>query len=71
LSLLLRSTRLFRRTFSAITIGLSLSACDSQPIATAQILEAYSDCTMIRAEIEGNNQKAKQLADEQGPEESS
>jgi hypothetical protein len=30
------------------------------------VQDAYSDCTMIRAEIEGNNQKAKQLADEQG-----
>ena len=58
-----------RRVFSAIAVGLVLSACagrDPQPIATVQVQDAYSDCTMIRAEIEGNNQKAKQLADEQG-----
>jgi hypothetical protein len=49
--------------------GLALSACagrDPEPIATVQPQDAYSDCTMIRAEIEGNNQKAKDLADEQG-----
>jgi hypothetical protein len=39
---------------------------DPQPIVTVQPQDAYSDCTMIRAEIEANNQKAKQLADEQG-----
>jgi hypothetical protein len=49
--------------------GLALSACagrDPAPIATVEPQDAYSDCTMIRAEIEGNNAKAKQLADEQG-----
>ena len=58
-----------RRVLSAITVGLALSACagrDPQPIATVQAQDTYSDCTMIRAEIEGNNQKARQLADEQG-----
>jgi hypothetical protein len=52
-----------------MAIGLALSACagrDPQPIASVQPQDAYSDCTMIRAEIEANNQKAKQLADEQG-----
>jgi hypothetical protein len=49
--------------------GLALSACagrDPQPIATVQPQDQYSDCTMIRAEIEANNAKTKQLADEQG-----
>lgn len=58
-----------KRAFSAIAAGLALSACagrDPQPIATVQVQDAYADCTMIRAEIEANNQKAKQLADEQG-----
>ena len=57
------------RSLSVIAIGLALSACagrDPAPIATVQVQDAYSDCTMIRAEIEGNNQKAKQLADESG-----
>jgi hypothetical protein len=58
-----------RRVFTAIAAGFALSACagrDPQPIATVQAQDVYSDCTMIRAEIEGNNQKAKQLADEAG-----
>jgi hypothetical protein len=58
-----------RRVFLAIAVGVALSACagrDPAPIATVQVQDAYSDCTMIRAEIEGNNQKAKQLADESG-----
>jgi len=49
--------------------GLALSACagrDPAPIATVQPQDQFSDCTMIRAEIEANNQKAKDLADEQG-----
>jgi len=57
------------RVAVAVAAGLALSACagrDPQPIATVQPQDAFSDCTMIRAEIEGNNQKAKQLADEQG-----
>ena len=28
--------------------------------------DVYADCTMIRAEIEGNNVKIQQLADERG-----
>jgi hypothetical protein len=50
-------------------LGIALGACagrDPQPIATVQPQDTYSDCTMIRAEIEANNVKVKQLADEQG-----
>jgi hypothetical protein len=36
------------------------------PIATVQAQDTYADCTQIRAEIEGNNAKASQLANEQG-----
>ena len=53
----------------AMAVGLALSACagrDPQPIASVQPQDAYSDCTMIRAEIEANNAKATQLANEQG-----
>ena len=49
--------------------SLALTACagrDPQPIASVQAQDAYSDCTMIRAEIEANNAKAKELSDEQG-----
>jgi hypothetical protein len=55
--------------FAAMAAGLALSACagrDPQPVASVQQQDVYSDCTMIRAEIEANNAKAKQLADEQG-----
>ncbi|MBS0246195.1 MAG: hypothetical protein JSR61_06210 [Proteobacteria bacterium] len=50
-------------------LGITLAGCagrDPEPIATVQPQDAYSDCTMIRAEIEANNIKIKALADEQG-----
>jgi len=52
-----------------VAAGLALGACagrDPQPVATVQPQDEFSDCTMIRAEIQANNQKAKDLADEQG-----
>jgi hypothetical protein len=57
------------KAFLLTTIGLGLIACagrDPQPVATVQAQDTYADCTQIRAEIEANNVKAKQLADEQG-----
>jgi len=48
---------------------MASAACagrDPQPIATIQPQDAYSDCTMIRAEIDANNAKATQLVGEQG-----
>jgi hypothetical protein len=57
------------RVFLATAVGLVLSACagrDPQPIATVQPQDAYSDCAMITAEIDANNLKFKELADEQG-----
>jgi hypothetical protein len=53
----------------ALAAGFVLSSCagrDAQPIQTVQQQDAYSDCAMIRAEIAGNNQKAQELANEQG-----
>jgi hypothetical protein len=58
-----------RTVFPAMAMAVALAACagrDPHPVATVQPEDAYADCTMIRAEIEANNQKAKQLADEQG-----
>src|SRR5580698_5472849 len=58
-----------RLVCSMVAVGTVLSACagrDPQPIASVQVQDAYADCTMIRAEIEANNAKAKELADEQG-----
>lgn len=57
------------RAGTILAAGLALAACagrDPQPVASVQPQDAYSDCTMIRAEIEANNAKAKELADEQG-----
>jgi hypothetical protein len=58
-----------RAYVAVIAASVALSACagrDPQPIATVQPQDQTSDCTMIRAEIEANNAKAKQLAAEQG-----
>ena len=55
--------------FGAAPIGFALAACagrDPQPIATVQPQDASSDCAMITAEIDANNIKFKELADEQG-----
>lgn len=45
------------------------SACagrDPQPIATVQPHDAHASCTQIRAEIEANNLKLKELSGEEG-----
>ncbi|WP_166143429.1 hypothetical protein [Methylosinus sp. RM1] len=53
----------------ATGLALFLGACagrDPAPVSSVQAQDAYSDCTMIRAEIEANNMRANQLADEEG-----
>jgi hypothetical protein len=53
----------------AMTFAVLLGSCagrDPQPIATVQVQDQTSSCLEIRAEIEANNVRAKQLADEQG-----
>lgn len=55
--------------FLVAALALVLAACagrDPQPIATVQPEDATSDCAMISAEIQANNIKIKELADEQG-----
>ena len=57
------------KLFSTLAAGIALSACagrDPAPVASVQPQDVYADCTMIRAEIEANNAKAKELTDEQG-----
>ena len=57
------------KVFLTMAVGLALSACagrDPAPVASVQPQDMYSDCTMIRAEIESNNAKAQELADEHG-----
>lgn len=58
-----------RNSLVVAMLGIALVGCagrDPQPIATVQAQDAYADCGMIRAEIEANNVKVKELADEQG-----
>ena len=60
--------KIFRGVF-AISFAMGISACagrDPEPIPTVQPWDAQASCTQIRAEIEANNVKVKQLADEQG-----
>jgi hypothetical protein len=54
---------------SVTAIGLALAACagrDPEGIAIVQPQDQYSTCAMISAEIQANNVKVKELADEQG-----
>lgn len=49
--------------------ALALAGCagrDAAQIASVQPQDVNSSCTMIRAEIEANNVRAAQLANEQG-----
>jgi hypothetical protein len=39
---------------------------DAAPVATVQPHDQASDCAMISAEIEGNNAKVQELANEKG-----
>jgi hypothetical protein len=58
-----------RGVLGVTMLGIVLVGCagrDPQPIATVQPQDAYADCTMIQAEIQANNIKVKELADEQG-----
>jgi hypothetical protein len=57
------------RTIAFAAVALLCSACagrDPAPVATVQITDASATCAMIVAEIEANNIKVKELADEQG-----
>jgi hypothetical protein len=51
-----------------ICLALTLAACagrDAAPVATVQPQDQYSDCSMIKAEIQANNKRAEELASEQ------
>jgi hypothetical protein len=56
--------------FIVIAIACVLcAACagrDAAPVATVQPHDQTSDCAMISAEIEANNAKVRELADEKG-----
>jgi hypothetical protein len=58
-----------RTKILAMAVGLALSACagrDPHPVAVVQPQDQYSDCAMIRAEIDANNVQAQKLAEENG-----
>ena len=58
------------RVIAAVaTASLILCACagrDPQPVATVQVQNSSASCAQITGEIEANNIKVKELADEQG-----
>ena len=50
-------------------LGVVVAACagrDPQPIATVQPQDQTASCTQLTAEIQANNIKVQELADEQG-----
>lgn len=58
-----------RAVFATIVLAIVLGACagrDPQPIATVQTQDGYASCAQIQGEIEANNIKVKELADEKG-----
>jgi hypothetical protein len=57
------------RFLAIVAVAALCAGCagrDAAPVATVQPQDQYSDCPMITAEIEANNAKVKQLADERG-----
>jgi hypothetical protein len=57
------------RSIAIAAISVFCFGCagrDPQLIATVQPQDQYSDCAQISAEIQANNIKIKELADEQG-----
>jgi hypothetical protein len=57
------------RVLTAAGLALLVAACagrDPQPVATAQLQDSSATCAQIQAEIQANNSKVQELADEQG-----
>jgi hypothetical protein len=59
-----------RLSFAILLLGAAaLGACagrDPQPIATVQAQDQTASCTQLTAEIQANNIRVQELADEQG-----
>src|SRR5262245_5055067 len=58
-----------RRFFVVGLLAFVVTACagrDPQPIATVQPQDANASCAMVTAEIQANNVRVQELADEQG-----
>jgi hypothetical protein len=57
------------RAIPIVAIAALCAACagrDPQPVATVQPQDASASCTQIQAEIQANNIKVRELADEEG-----
>jgi len=57
------------RLLATVALCLVLGACagrDPHPVTVVQPQDQYSDCAMIRAEIDANNAQAQKLAQENG-----
>jgi hypothetical protein len=57
------------RLIAFVPVAALCAACagrDPQPVATVQATDATATCAMIAAEIQANNIKVKELADEEG-----
>jgi hypothetical protein len=57
------------RIIAFVAVAVLCTACagrDPMPVATVQVTDANASCAMIAAEIEANNIKVRELADEQG-----
>jgi hypothetical protein len=57
------------RNLGIVALCAALGGCagrDAQQIATVQVHDATSDCAMITAEIQANNKRAEDLANERG-----
>lgn len=57
------------RLTAFVPVAALCAACagrDPMPIATVQPTDAMATCAMITAEIQANNMKVKELADEEG-----
>jgi hypothetical protein len=50
----------------ACVVCAACAGRDAAPVATVQPHDQISDCAMISAEIEANNAKVRELADEKG-----
>jgi hypothetical protein len=57
------------RSIATIALALMLAACagrSPQPVAVVQPQDQFSDCPAIMAEVEANNRKVQELAEEKG-----
>jgi hypothetical protein len=53
-------------TLVLVALCAGCAGRDPQPVATVQLTDANATCAMVVAEIEANNIKVRELADEQG-----